>query len=64
MIYSLSDIPVIFSLLNSIRDNDTFFSCPVKIEARSITSPASTLNLVRIADRFSAIFSASSRSLI
>ena len=52
-----------FSLI-IIRDSDVSFSCPAKIEALSITFPASTLNPARAIDRFFAVLSASAKSFL
>jgi hypothetical protein len=61
--YSPPDISVISSSFNSIRNKDTSSSYPARIEARSITFPALTLNPAKVVDRFSAVFSTSSKSL-
>jgi hypothetical protein len=45
------------------RDSDTSSSCPARIEAFSVVFPISTLSPVRIVDRFSAVLSASAKSL-
>jgi hypothetical protein len=61
--YLLFSALVAFSSFKSIKDKDASFSYPTKIKARSITFPASTFSPAKAADRFSAVFSASSKSL-
>jgi hypothetical protein len=62
--YSFSVAFIASSSLGSIRDRDTFFNYPVKIEALSITFPVSTFSPVKTADRFFAVLSAFAKSLI
>jgi hypothetical protein len=59
----LSGVLVASSFFSSIKNKDIFFSCPAKIEAFSVAFPASTLSPAKAADRFSAVFSAFSKSL-
>jgi len=61
--HSLPDIPVTSSSFNNIRDKNAFSNYPARIKAFSIIFPASTFSPAKTADRFSAIFSASSKSL-
>ena len=62
--YSLPVAFVASFSLSNIRDKDTFSSCPARIEAFFVTFPASTFNPVKTADKFSAVFSASFKSLV
>jgi intracellular septation protein A len=64
MVYlTLSAIAVFFSL-TIIRDKDTFFNCPVKIEILFIVFSAFRLIPAKAVDRFSAVCSASARSRV
>jgi hypothetical protein len=47
-----------------IRNRDAFSNYSVKIKALSVAFPAFKLISVKIIDRFSAVFSASAKSLI
>jgi hypothetical protein len=60
---TLGIIAVSFSLA-IIRDRNIFFSYSAKIEALSVAFSAFRLTLVKTIDKFSAVFSASAKSLI
>jgi hypothetical protein len=61
--YSFLGVIIAFSFLDIIKNKDTFFSCPARIETFSITFSALTLSPARAVDKFSAILSASAKSL-
>jgi hypothetical protein len=63
IMHSFLNTITIFSSLTIIRDSDVFSSYPAKIETLSIVSPTSTLNPAKTIDRFSAVLSASAKSL-
>jgi hypothetical protein len=64
MVHSFLGIVTISFFLAITRDSDAFFSYSAKIEALFIAFSISTLNPARTVDRFSAVFSASAKSLI
>jgi hypothetical protein len=64
---------IIYPILNAIaascsliiiKNRDISFNCSANIEALSITFPAFMLNPARAIDRFSAVYSAFTRSLL
>jgi hypothetical protein len=59
---TFSAIVTSFSL-TIIKDRNAFFNCPARIEALSVAFPVSILNLAKAVDRFSAVCSASAKSL-
>jgi hypothetical protein len=61
--YSLFGAFIVFSFLGIIRDKDTFFNCPARIEAFFIIFLISTFSPAKTADRFFAIFSVSVKFL-
>jgi hypothetical protein len=61
--YSFFDTITASSFLTITRDSDVSSSCPARIKALFIVFSASTLNPVKIIDRFSAVFSISVKSL-
>jgi hypothetical protein len=63
IIHSLFGAIIASFSLAIIRDSDASSSCPARIETLSVVSPALTLSPARAVDRFSAVFSASARSL-
>jgi hypothetical protein len=63
MIYSFFDVIIAFFFLSIIRDKDTFFNCPARIETFFIIFPTSTFSPARAVNRFSVIFSTSAKSL-
>jgi hypothetical protein len=63
MVHSFLSATVVPSSLAITRDSDAFSSYPARIEALSIASPASTLSPARAIDKFSAVLSASAKSL-
>jgi hypothetical protein len=64
IIYSFFGVITAFSFLIIIRDKDTFFSCPARIEVLFVTFPALTFSSVRAIDRFFAVFSAFAKFLV
>jgi hypothetical protein len=54
---------IAFFFLDIIKDKDTFSSYSARIEALFIIFLALTFSPVRVADRFSAVFSISAKSL-
>ena len=62
MVHSFFGATVISFSLIIIKDSDTSFSCPAKIEAFFVVSPISTLNPARAIDRFFAVLSAFAKS--
>jgi len=64
IVYSLPSAPAVFYSFNSIKDKDIFSSYPARIKALSVTFLVSTFNPVRAVDRFSAVLSAFTKSLI
>jgi hypothetical protein len=63
MIHSLFDAVTAPFSLAITRNNNASSNCSARIEALFIVFPASTLSLVRAVDRFSAVLSASAKSL-
>jgi hypothetical protein len=63
MVHSILNTVITFFSLAIIRDKDVFSSCFASIEALSVAFLASTLSPARAADRFSAVISASAKSL-
>jgi hypothetical protein len=63
MIHSFFSVIIISSSLAIIRDSDAFSNCPARIKTLFIVSPVSTLNPARTIDKFSAVLSASAKSL-
>jgi hypothetical protein len=63
MIYLTFSVIAVFSFLIITKDRNAFFSCLVKIETFSVVSPISMLSSARAVDRFSAVLSASAKSL-
>jgi hypothetical protein len=61
--YSFFSVIIVFSSLAITRDSDASSNYPAKIEILSVASPASTLSPAKTVDRFSAVFSASAKSL-
>jgi hypothetical protein len=64
IVHSFFSIITISSFLVIIRDSDTFFSCPARIEAFSIVSLALTLSSARAVNRFFTVLSVSAKSLV
>jgi hypothetical protein len=64
MIYLILGAIIASSSLTIIRDRNTFFNCPVKIEALSVAFPASKLISIRVVNKFSAVYSAFVRSRV
>jgi hypothetical protein len=62
-VHSFFGAIITFSSLVITRDSDVFFNCPAKIEALSVVSLVSTFSPVKAVDRFSAVLSASAKSL-
>jgi hypothetical protein len=63
MMHSFLDAIIAFFSLVIIKDNDAFFNCPTNIEALFIVSSVFMLNPAKTVDRFSAVLSASVKSL-
>jgi hypothetical protein len=63
MVHSFFNTIAVFFSLAITRDSDISFNCPVRIEALSVAFPVSTFNPARAIDRFSAVLSASAKSL-
>jgi hypothetical protein len=63
IIYSFLNIITASFFLIIIKDKDTFSNCSARIEALFVIFPALTFSPVRAVDRFSAILSASAKSL-
>jgi hypothetical protein len=64
MVHSFFGAIIVSFSLAIVRDSDTFFSCPARIEALFVASPASTLSPVRVIDRFSVVLSVFAKSLL
>jgi hypothetical protein len=64
MVYSFLGAIVISFFLAITRDSDISSNCPARIEALSVAFLISTLSPVKIIDRFSAVLSASAKSLL
>ena len=64
MVYLILNTIATSSFLTIIKNRDTSFNYPARIEALSVISPAFMLNSARAVDRFSAVYSASARSLL
>jgi hypothetical protein len=64
MVYPTFNTIATSSSLAIIKNRDIFFNCPVRIEIFFITFLAFMLSSVRIIDRFSAVYSVSTRSFL
>ena len=64
IIYSFSGAIIAFFSLIITRNSDAFFSCPARIETPFIVFLISTFSSAKAIDRFSAVFSASAKSLL
>jgi NADH:ubiquinone oxidoreductase subunit 6 (subunit J) len=64
MVYLIFNAITASFSLAIIRDRDTFFSCPAKIETFSIVSSVFILTSARAIDRFFAVLSASAKFLV
>jgi hypothetical protein len=64
IIYLFFNVITASSSLIIIRDKDIFSNCPAKIETLSVIFPVLTFSPARAVDRFSAILSASAKSLV
>jgi hypothetical protein len=62
--HSFFNVIIAFFFLAITRDSNISFNCPARIEALSVAFPALMLNPAKAVDRFSAVFSASARSLL
>jgi hypothetical protein len=63
MVYSFLNIIIAFFSLAITRDSDISSSYPARIEALFVASLTSTLSPAKVIDRFSAVLSASAKSL-
>ena len=63
MVHSFFGAIITFFSLTIIRDSDAFFSCSAKIETLFIVSLISIFSSAKTIDRFSAVLSASAKSL-
>jgi len=63
-VYSFFGAIIVFSSLIITKDSDISFSYPARIEIFSVAFSASTLSPARAVDRFSAVLSASAKSLL
>jgi hypothetical protein len=64
MVHLIFNAITVSSFLIIIRDKNTFFNCPVKIEILSVVFSASMLIPAKAVNRFFAVLSVSARSRV